>query len=107
MVSNDQTSVLKEIELDAPLRQVVNQNHHDLKSFRQDAVYMLLANNELLRFKTAQLEDNSLASGPKMIKRIYYNVSNNRSNIIAFDAKAGKIALIDTADNLMILDDDD
>ena len=107
VVGNDEKSVVEEIKLESPLRQVVNNNHHDLELFRHNAVYMLLANNKLLRFKKTEVEDSSLAAGLKMIKSIYYDASNNRSNIIAFDAKLGKIALIDTADNLIILDDVD
>jgi hypothetical protein len=104
VVGKDERSVVEEIKFDSPLRQVVNNNHHELELFRQNAVYMLLANNKLLRFKKT---DSSLAAGLKMIKSVYYDASNNRSNIIAFDAKLGKIALIDTADNLIILDDVD
>ena len=107
VVAKDEISVVSEIEFDFPLRQVINNNHHDLELFRQNAVYMLLANNKLLRFKKTGMQDSSLAAGLKMIKSIYYDASNNRSNIIAFDAKVGKIALIDTADNLIILDDVD
>ena len=102
VIARDETTVLREIEIGAPLRQVINHYHHDLEKFRRDAIYMLLANNKLLRFKKTELEDNTLASF-NLTEHASYEIT--RSNVIAFDAKLGKIALIDTADNLIIINE--
>ena len=104
VIGKDESHVIREFRFDAPLRQTISHYHHGLKTFRQDAVYMLLSNNKILRFKKTELENIRL-SNFNLTKHIVYET--NTSNIIAFDAKLGKIALIDVSDNLIILDEID
>ena len=102
LIARDEKTVLREIEFEAPLKQVINHYHHDLEKFRRDAVYMLLANNKLLKFKKTELENAAVAS-PNLTKITSYE--EIRSKVIAFDAKLGRIAFIDTSGNLIIINE--
>lgn len=102
VIARDEKTVLREIKFEAPLRQVINHYHHELEKFRRDAIYMLLNNNKLLRFKKTELEDTAMASF-NLTEHASYEVTG--SNVIAFDAKLGRIALIDTDDNLIIINE--
>ena len=87
---------------EAPIRQVVNNYHHDLEQFRQDAVYILLSNNKILKIKQTDLEDDTV-SDFNLTQRTFDEVTEG--DVLAFDAKLGKVALVDTGDNLIIINE--
>ena len=102
VIAKDEKTVLREINFEAPFRQVVNNYHHDLEQFRQDAVYILLSNNKIIKIKQTDLEDDTV-SNFNLTQRTFDEVTEG--NVLAFDAKLGKVALVDTGDNLIIINE--
>ena len=103
VIAKDETTVLREIDFEAPLQQVINHYHHHMERFRRDVMYFLLANNKILKIKKTDLEDSKLSSFNLTTNVVYEGA---HSKVVAFDAKLGKISLIDNDNNLIIVNDD-